>query len=350
MNLVASDSRKDQLHNYHLSHLERLSGDRGIFEHALGLDRREDHGYCTDDNARLLVTMIREPKGPIARRLTRLALGFVVSSQTPDGQVRNRMDATGDWTDTASTEDCWGRAVWALGATAASHDDPWIRRRARLAFNHSVSQRSHWPRAMAFAALGAADVLTVHPDHVTARSLLVDTLDCIPQNKNDSHWPWPEPRLRYANAALAEAVIAAGSALALPEQVERGLTMLRWLLDRETAGEVLSVVGAAGSGPHDSLPQFDQQPIEVAALADACWRAATVTGDRTWLRGVTAAGSWFQGRNDVGLVMFDDVSGGGFDGLHRDRVNLNQGAESTLAYIATAQRVVAMAHTEGLAS
>lgn len=327
---------------YHLDHLERLCGDRGIFEHALGLVRREDHGYCTDDNARLLVIMTREPLDPVSRRLTRLALGFVLSSQAPDGQIFNRMDSNGAWIDSASTEDCWGRALWALGTAAAHHDDPWIRRRARLGFNHSVTQRSVWPRAMAFAALGAADVVASYPDHSTARSLLVDALSIIPPLGDDSRWPWPEGRLRYANAALAEAVLAAGAALEMPDEIERGLAMLRWLLNRETAGDVLSVVGASGSGPDDPVPQFDQQAIEVAALADACWRAFSITADQSWLGGVSAAGSWFEGKNDVGLPMFDRISGGGFDGLHEDRVNQNQGAESTLAYIATAQRVVAV--------
>lgn len=339
---VRKESCNETTPTYVLDHLDRLCGDRGIFEHARGIEPRKEHGYCTDDNARLLVATTRESPSPTARRLTRLALGFVLSSQAHDGQIHNRMDMQGNWVDAASTEDSWGRALWALGAAGANHNDPWIRRRARLGFNHSVTQRSVWPRAMAFAALGAAEIVASYPDHVSARSLLMDTLSIIPQANADTRWRWPEERLRYANAALAEAVIAAGAALEVPEEVERGLGMLRWLLDRETATGVLSVVGTSGAGPDDSTPQFDQQPIEVAALADACWRAFTSTGDRSWLRGVALAGSWFEGENDAGTAMIDRVSGGGFDGLHRDRANQNQGAESTLAYVTTAQRVDAM--------
>lgn len=195
---------------------------------------------------------------------------------------------------------------------------------------------------MAFAALGAAAVLADDEGHDVARSLLVDTLALIPPLGGGT-WPWPEPRLRYANAVLAEAVIAAGAVLGRRSDVDRGLTMLAWLLQLESPNGHLSVTGAAGRGPDDAGPQFDQQAIEVAAMADACWRAWEVTGDQAWSRGVSAAAGWFAGDNDRGLVMFDDVSGGGYDGLHDDRVNINQGAESTLAFVSTMQRARSMA-------
>jgi hypothetical protein len=110
------------------------------------------------------------------------------------------------------------------------------------------------------------------------------------------------------------------------------------LLDLETSGGHLSVTGVGGRGPGDVGPQFDQQPIEAAAMADACWRAHQVTGDHSWMRGVLAAAAWFAGDNDTGVVMHDEVSAGAYDGLQAVGVNLNQGAESTLAFISTMQR------------
>jgi hypothetical protein len=144
--------------------------------------------------------------------------------------------------------------------------------------------------------------------------------------------------LRYANAAVAEGLIAAGTAIRSPSDVDRGLRMLDWLLRMELAPGHLSVVGMDGRGPDEHGPQFDQQPIEVAALADACWRAHEVTGDPEWIRGIAAASAWFMGENDTKLKMYDDDSGGSYDGLHIDRVNENQGAESTLALLSTFQR------------
>jgi hypothetical protein len=190
---------------------------------------------------------------------------------------------------------------------------------------------------MAFAALGAADVVMNDAEHAPARALLEDTIDAIGPVPSGA-WRWPEPRLAYANAALAEALVAAGAALGDGAALDRGLVMLAWLLEREGADGHLSVTGVGGRGPSDTGRQFDQQPIEAAAMADACWRAFVVTGDQSWWHGVVVAARWFTGDNDTGLPMYDDVSGGGFDGLQPQGVNLNQGAESTLALISTMQR------------
>jgi hypothetical protein len=329
---------------FSFDHVDRLSDRRGIFEHAAGPVRRKEHGYCTDDNARLLVVTSRERDSGPAQRLGRLALDFVLAAQDSDGRFRNRMDSSGRWTDQASTDDCWGRALWGLGSAAAHHPDAMVRDRALKGFARSVDQRSPWTRSMAFAALGAADVVVSGAASDAPRALLLDALNAIGTIPSGS-WRWPQPRLAYANAALAEAVIAAGAALERIADLDRGLTMLAWLLDRETAQGHLSVTGVAGRGPDDHGPMFDQQPIEVAAMADACWRAYSVTGDREWWRGITAAARWFTGDNDTGLPMFDDISSGGFDGLHPEGVNVNQGAESTLAFISTMQRARSFAPT-----
>lgn len=318
-------------------HLDHLSDKRGLFEHADGTERRLAHGYCTDDNARLLVVTSRESDHGAAHRLARLALDFVLDGLAVDGRVRNRLDHTGRWTDVPSAEDCWGRAVWGLGTAAARHPDAMVRDRARFGFERAAQVRSPWPRAMAFAAIGAAEVLAVDPLHAAARALLADAAVVIGRPVPGA-WVWPEPRLTYANAALAEALVAAGAALGHAGHLADGLAMLRWLLDLETASGHLSVTPVGGRGPGEAGPHFDQQPIEVAALADACARAAAVTGDRSWAVGVTAAVRWFEGANDAGVVMFDPVSGGGFDGLSATGVNLNQGAESTLAYVSVMQQ------------
>ncbi len=342
MSSPASAGNLDDLGTPNWAHLDRLSDQRGMFEHAEGTQRRADHGYCTDDNARVLVVTAREPDTGSARRLTRISLRFVLDAQDQNGQVRNRRDQLGRWSDVGSVQDCWGRTVWALGTTAALHQDSLIRLLARNGYDKSVGQRSTWPRAMAFAALGAVAIIGLEPDHAPSRSLLADTLDVIGSVPTGT-WHWPEDRLTYANAALAEAVIAAGASLNRSEDLDRGLAMLAWLLERETAGGHLSVTPADGRAAGQDGPGFDQQPIEVAALADACWRAHAVTGDQSWLRGVRAAAGWFNGDNDSGHAMFDPNSGGGYDGLLVDGVNLNQGAESTLALISTRQRARTLA-------
>ncbi len=327
-------------------HLELMCDERGLFEQARGTISGKEHGYCTDDNARLLVITSREPDEGIAQKLNYLGLNFVLDAFDDEGNCRNRMDRFGVWVDRARANDCWGRAIWGLGTAAARSVDPSIRKLALAGFEMATVQRSTWPRAMAFAAIGAAEVLQAYPEEVSARTFLEEILESgslIPAKTRCEptvEWPWPETRLSYANATLAESYIAIGAALGDRASLDRGLALLSWLLDLETRDGHLSVVGTAGRGrgAQDQGVQFDQQPVEVMAMIEACSRAFAETGNRTWLGGVEMGIDWFKGNNDSGLVMYDADSGGCYDGLHSGHVNPNQGAGSTLALLAAMQR------------
>jgi hypothetical protein len=319
-------------------HLIAMTDERGTFEHALYSEPRPEHGYCTDDMARVLVVATREPSGtPALRHLAVLSLRFLLEALEPQGKCRNRMNRDGTWDDHPALNDSWGRCIWGLGTAASQSDDDEIRHRAIRGLEQAMRPRSSWPRAMAFAALGAAELLSVHPEDASAQSLLADAADSMTRVRWNASWPWPEQRLTYANATLPEAMIAAGSALRRPVLVRRGLDLLAWLLDRESQQGHLSVTPVGGRGPGDHGPRFDQQPIEVAAMADACARAMTIDNDRRWMDGVTASADWFQGHNDGSVVMWDPATGGAFDGLEIGGVNLNQGTESTLALLSTLQ-------------
>jgi hypothetical protein len=320
-------------------HLERLTDERGLFEHALRAVPRREHGYCVDDAARGLVVVCREPEPGPARRLARCYLAFVLDALDPAGACRNRMDADGQWRDEAAVGDWWGRALWGLGVASASAPTPGMRARALAGFRLAAQCDSPDIRPMAFAALGAAEVLRTRPDEVAARRLLTSTLAAIGEPADDgSGWPWPEERLRYGNASIAEALIVAGDALADLPALSRGLSLLEFLLRTETRDGHLSVTPVGGRGRDDTGSGYDQQPIEVAALADACATAFRISQQSRWLNGIGLAWGWFLGDNDSGTPMFDPHTGGGYDGLERHGRNLNQGAESTLAMLATAQQ------------
>jgi hypothetical protein len=319
-------------------HLMAMTDERGTFEHALFAQPRPEHGYCSDDMARVLVVAARQPgHASEMRSLAMLSLRFLQDALDSQGRCRNRMNRLGAWEDSPAVDDCWGRTIWGLGTAISQSDDHLIRNLAGRGLERAMTQRSQWPKAMAFAALGAAEVLQADPGNSTARALLSDAADSMTGLPRHGLWPWPEERLTYANATLPEAMIAAGSALGLSLLTARGLELLEWLLARETREGHLSLTPAGGSGPDAEGPGFDQQPIEVAALADACARAETVDGDRRWVDGITAAANWFLGDNDSGVVMWDPGTGGAFDGLEETRANLNQGTESTLALISTWQ-------------
>ncbi|MFF5289854.1 hypothetical protein [Paractinoplanes globisporus] len=321
------------------THLVRLTDDTGLLEHARHATPRREHGYCTDDVARGLVVTSRETDpSPEVLRLAETYLAFLTHAQDGQGAFHNRLGFNRSWTDQPGLGDWWGRALWGLGTAAARSPASWIREEADLAFVRGASCRSADPRAMAFAALGAAELLRADPGHEPAAGLLSDAFAAIGDPGSDPRWPWPHDRLTYANAVLAEAVIVAGDLLGQPAIRTAGLRMLRWLLDIQISDGHLSVLPSAGWQRGGPRLRHDQQPIEVATLADACATAATVTGDHHWRRGVQLCVAWFLGDNDVDAVMWDPGTGGGYDGLTLQGPNLNQGAESTLALISTLQR------------
>jgi hypothetical protein len=194
---------------------------------------------------------------------------------------------------------------------------------------------------MAFAGLGAAEMLRLDHGRGAARELLRDAAAAVSGRTAgaDDAWPWPEPRLTYANAVVPDVLLAAGDCLGDSALVTRGLHLLGWLVDRETAAGHLSVTPAAGWAPGEPWPGFDQQPIEVATLADACARAFELTGDARWSRALDLAAAWFFGTNDAGVPLADLSTGGCRDGLEAGGRNENQGAESTLALISTLQHL-----------
>jgi hypothetical protein len=319
-------------------HLERLTDGRGLFEHALHAVPRPEHGYCLDDAARGLVVACREPEpGPGVRRLARCYLRFVLDAIEPGGACHNRMAVGGQWRDEAALGDWWGRALWGLGVAASVAETPGMRARALIGFRMAAQRRSAHRRSMAFAALGAAELLSERPQEEAARALLADARAAIGEPSPDRGWPWPEDRLSYGNAAVAEALIVAGDGLGESRALGHGLDLLRFLLRTEIQRGHLSVTPVGGRGRGDPGPGFDQQPIEVAALAGACASAYRITCQPRWLKGVRLAWDWFLGDNDSATPMFDPSTGGGYDGLERFGRNLNQGAESTLAMLATAQ-------------
>lgn len=324
-------------------HLRRLTDDRGLFEHAEFAEPRPEHGYCVDDAARALVVVAREPEpGPWLRQLGARYLAFTLDAVASDGRCHNRMSRAGQWSDEPGLGDWWGRALWGLGTAAALAPSRAARARASLGLQVLAQQRSPDLRAMAFAGLGAGEVLLRRPDDPTARALLADAAERILAAPSTPDWCWPEPRLSYANAALPECLLLAGHLMVHDRVTARGLELLAFLLEVETREDQLSLTPVGGRGPDDDGPGFDQQPIEVASLADACARAVALTGDASWARGVDLARRWFAGHNDLRTPMYDPVTGGGFDGLNPLGCNLNQGAESTLAALSTLQHARAL--------
>jgi hypothetical protein len=319
-----------------------MTDHRGLWEHALYTTPRIEHGYCTDDNARALIVICRHPDpSPDLIELAGVYLTFIRDAQLPDGSFINRRGSAGAWTEGAGSDDSQGRALWAAGTTARQAPEAWMREAALDIFNKAWDFRSPFPRANAFAMLGASEVMAASPDHDHARHVLQRGVGHLVV-RDQIDWPWPEARLAYDNARIPEALIAAGSALSNDRLVDDGLRLLEWLVAAETNDGHFSFAPVDGWAPGEARPGFDQQPVEAAAMVDACARAWAVTGNLRWKERVHRAARWFMGANDGGAVLYDATTGGCGDGLTPAGFNQNRGAESTLAALAALQHAAAL--------
>ncbi len=323
-------------------HLFRLSDDTGILEHALLCVPRLEHGYCVDDVARALIVVCREKSvSPDMIDLAGRYLAFLKYAMRVDGKFHNRLSYQREWLDDIGSDDCQGRALWALGTAATMAPTQELRDIAYHMFDEASTEfSSPHLRSNAFAALGATKFLEFYSKHKQAAELLESAthkiISCIkPISK---HWLWPETRLTYDNARIPQALIAAGKILEKPSTLSKGLLLLDWLVGIEWRRTHFSFTPVDGRGVDDSKPKFDQQPVEAAATTEACAESYLVTKNIIWAQRAITAANWFLGANDIGVSLYNRKTGGCFDGLHEDRVNRNQGAESTISCICAFQR------------
>jgi hypothetical protein len=317
------------------SHLLELIDDTGIFEHCrFGVPRRE-HGYTLDDAARALVVLTDAPPTESVASAQKTLLAFVLDSITPDGKFRNRLSYAREWRDWDEDEcgDAYGRGVWALCRAATAHVRPDRAEAARSALADLGPPKSPHLRPLAYAALGAHALWAHDQDDPKAIGLALP----VAERLRSFRPPWPEPRLAYANARIPAAMLACGDVLDDSDLTGKALETLDWLVTVERRDGHYSFTPVGGWAPGHPRPGFDQQPLEAAAMSDACLRAWRATGEDRWREAVLDCGSWLIGDNDGGRPLYDAETGATRDGLMIDGVNLNSGAESTISGIAVLQ-------------
>lgn len=326
------------------THLDRLRGELGIFQHARGVQPVPGFGYCTDDMARAaMVDVAHLRRCPDAQILADLAQDLTFLEEALDGEsgrFRNLRSANGTWLDVVGTEDSHGRAIRALGriirdAPGASRDRALPLLDTSLGAVPTLSA----PRPLAYVVLGCLDASTsglpareracVLGTATSASATLAERF-----RATEACWPWPESIATYDNAVLPHALIVAGRAMAEDPWVDMGLRSLRWLVTAQSRDHRLQPIGNRGWWPRGSAPaDFDQQPIEAAALVEAACAAFEATDDRAWLEVAGMAHAWFLGGNVLRLPLADIHDGSCRDGLGPDGTNENRGAESTLAWL-----------------
>jgi glycosyltransferase involved in cell wall biosynthesis len=329
-----------------IGHMRALTDDTGILQHARYTVPRYEDGYCLDDNARALLamTLIEEAGGSeIAgmRRLSSRYLAFMGHAFNPKtGRFRNFMTYPREWTEEAGSDDCHGRALWALGAAVGRSPNPGTRGLGADLFHMALPAVSAMtsPRAWAYALLGMEDYLHAFEGDRSVerqRTELADRLLALHERTSGHDWPWFEERVTYCNARLSQALIVSGARMANPAMVAAGIKSLNWLITiQHSKMGNFAPIGSNGFFERGGVTaSFDQQPVEACTIVSACLAAYRVTGDECWNEHARRAFNWFLGQNDLDVVLYDASTGGCRDGLHADRANENQGAESTVSFL-----------------
>ena len=333
-------------------HLDELRTSIGIYQFARGSRPDPADGSCTDDVARALRVDLRhadaEPGARVAAAIRHDVDVLRAAFNPTRGRFRNFRAPDGTWLEDVGSEDAHGRAIHALGEAVAMCRDRSARAEARalLASALPAARGLAWARPRAYAILGCVAALADPASAAVTRDLverLSAPLDASIRQAAwmDPGWPWPEESCTYDNGVLPEALIAAGVALGRPATVDLGLDVLAWLVTAETApGGWIRPIGNRGWWSRGLLPAvWDQQPIEPASLVSAAVVAWEVTRDDRWAATAERAHAWFLGANDLGIALADPRTGGCRDGLEADGANTNEGAESTLAWLISVERV-----------
>jgi glycosyltransferase involved in cell wall biosynthesis len=339
------DQKQRELPEVKLTHLARMTDSTGVFQHAIFSVPNFAEGYCTDDNARAFILAVlmgeMSSDAECERDLATTSAAFLHYAFDPQsGRFHNHMSFDRHWLDEQGSEDSHGRAVWALGVGVGRSQLRNFQMMAGQLFARALPALTEFssPRAWAFGLLGIHEYLRrLGGDSQVnqARENLTSRLMELYDRHAHADWHWFEEELSYDNARLSHALIVNGRATGEQAVLKRGLETLSWLTSQQTTEKGhLRPIGSNGFYHRGGArANFDQQPIEAQATVAACLAAYRATAELRWYEKAQNAFDWFIGGNDLGLELYVPETGGCRDGLHIDRVNGNQGAESTLAFL-----------------
>jgi glycosyltransferase involved in cell wall biosynthesis len=358
---VVPGARNEQFPQLNTAHLLNMTDDTGMLQHAIFAVPNTREGYTTDDNARALIVanLLNEAatceSGAPYSKLAHRYLAFLWFAFRPDNRrFRNFLGYDRKWLEDVGSEDCHGRALWALGAVLGTPQDAGLRGAAGRLFESAVpaALKFNSPRAWAFSILGMQAYLDWFPgDRAVqgARNVLANRLLDIYERSRTETWHWFEKSLAYSNARLSQALILAGWRGENQRMVAMGIESLEWLVAAQHRGdeEVFVPIGSRGFFTQgEEKARFDQQPVEACATVSACLETYRFTHEARWIEEAQRVFRWFLGKNDLRVPLYDEVTGGCRDGLHPDRVNENQGAESTLSFLLALLEMQAVAVTK----
>jgi glycosyltransferase involved in cell wall biosynthesis len=325
-----------------------MTDDTGILQHAIFSVPNSSEGYTTDDNARALIvsTLLDENPAGMGKwenpHLSRRYLAFLwLAFNTNTGRFRNFLGYDRRWLEDVGSDDSHGRALWSLGKVLGHSQDAGLRGAAGRLFEAAVPATLTFtsPRAWAFCILGMQAYLDWFPGDRSiqgARNTLANRLLDIYERSHSETWLWFEKSLSYSNARLSQALILAGWRSDNQRMIEAGMDSLKWLVAEQHREdkEIFVPIGSNGFFIEgNEKARFDQQPVEACATISACLEVYRLTEESQWFEEAQRVFRWFLGKNDLQVPLYDAITGGCRDGLHPDRINENQGAESTLSFL-----------------
>ena len=348
--------RASSLPELRLDHLRRMTDDTGIVQHATYSVPARATGYCVDDNARALLVALhadRLQSTKETRRLITTYLSYVHYAQRSDGSFRNFMNYDRSVVEAQRcSDDCLGRAVWALGASVRLSSDAGCRLLSREMFMRALPNlRSLGPRGTALAMLGLTNLLVVDPESDALRATLEALTGRLVQRYREQmtqDWQWFESSLTYDNATMPLALFKSYALTGDRATLRVARESLEFLEDTCFQGDRLHLVGNTGWHSRGGVKaEADEQAIDAAAFVLAFRGAHLATGEHHYLRRMREAFAWFLGENRLGLALYDFSTAGCRDGLGAADANENQGAESTICFLMSLLEMLELAG-EGL--
>lgn len=327
---------------FNLAHIQRLTDDTGIVQHAkYGIPNLKE-GYCVDDNARALILTIlayQQNKSKVALDLLPIYLSYIQYMQCDDGNFRNFLSFRREYLDEVGTEDSFGRTIWALGYLINNAPNNSYKEFAKELFLRSVPHFKDLKhlRGLGNTIIGLTHFIKAHPndEHIKDQlDKLAEPLKAAYRKNKQGHWNWFEEKMTYDNAILPLALMSYYEVSKDQEAYDIAFESMEYLTQKTLISGYLNPVGNDGwlfrDGPEMAI--YDQQAIETMAMVLMYFKAYEITHDKTYIKQMYVSYQWFLGENILRIPLFDHETKGCADGLQTYGINRNQGAESTLAY------------------
>jgi len=327
--------------NINLAHLKKMTDTTGIIQHAKHSVPDRNTGYTLDDNARALIAAAKYydlNKDEDTLNLISTYLAFIKYSQKDNGNFQTTLTYEHDFVNEPESEDSYGRAIWACGTLINSSVYDNIKHNAKFIMDNSLKifDKIKSPRAIAFMILGLCEYHKryKYKDLHEKIKILADKLVELYKNESLKDWRWFEPYLTYSNGVLSEALFNAYNIVKDEKYLSIAVESLDFLKEITIIKKRAVLIGHNGwYRKNGKRALYDQQPVDACSLVRAFLASYKVIKKRSYYNDAIVSFEWFLGKNSLNRRIYDDITGGCFDGLNPKEINLNQGAESTISYL-----------------